>query len=62
MSGKESAAAPDTGIIFYQTEDGLTRIQVRLSDGSVWLSQRLLAEALPGLYPHHQRAYHQHLL
>jgi hypothetical protein len=44
MSGKEGAAAPDTGIIFYQTEDGQSKIQVRLSDGTVWLSQRLLAE------------------
>ena len=44
MSGNEGAAAPDTGIIFYQTEDGKSRIQVRLQDGTVWLSQRLLAE------------------
>jgi hypothetical protein len=44
MSGKDSAPAPDTGIIFYQTEDGLTRIQVRLQDGTVWLNQRLLSE------------------
>lgn len=31
-------------IILYQTEDGQSRIQVRLDNETVWLSQRLLAE------------------
>lgn len=31
-------------IVFYQGEDGRSRIQVRLGGGTVWLSQRLLAE------------------
>ncbi len=31
-------------IVFYQGEDGLSRIQVRLDGGTVWLSQRLIAE------------------
>lgn len=31
-------------IIIYNTEDGKSRIQVRLEDGTVWLSQRLIAE------------------
>lgn len=31
-------------IVFYQGEDGRSRIQVRLDGGTVWLSQRLLAE------------------
>lgn len=44
MSDDRSAAAPDTAIIFYQAEDGKSRIQVRLQDGTVWLNQRLLAE------------------
>jgi len=44
MSDKGADPAPDTGIIFYQTEDGRSRIQVRLQDGTVWLNQRLLAE------------------
>ncbi|HPT19592.1 MAG TPA: RhuM family protein, partial [Methanothrix sp.] len=44
MSDIEVAPAPDTGIVFYQTEDGKSRIQVRLQDGTVWLNQRLLAE------------------
>ena len=31
-------------LILYQTEDGKIRIEVRLQDESVWLSQRLMAE------------------
>jgi hypothetical protein len=31
-------------LVFYQGEDGRSRIQVRLDEGTVWLSQRLLAE------------------
>jgi hypothetical protein len=31
-------------IILYQTEDGCTRIEVRLEDESVWLTQVMMAE------------------
>lgn len=31
-------------ILFYQAEDGKSRIEVRLEDGTVWLSQALIAE------------------
>ena len=31
-------------LILYQTEDGRTRLEVRLQDGSVWLTQALMAE------------------
>ncbi len=31
-------------ILFYQSEDGTSRIQVRLDEGTVWLSQALIAE------------------
>jgi hypothetical protein len=31
-------------IVFYQTEDGKSRIEVRLEDNTVWLTQRLIAE------------------
>lgn len=44
MSDERGIPAPDTGMLFYQTEDGQSRIQVRLHDETVWLSQRLLAE------------------
>lgn len=32
------------GFLLYQTEDGQTRIEVRLQDETVWLSQKLMAE------------------
>jgi hypothetical protein len=35
---------PDSGILLYQTEDGHTRIQVRLENETVWLTQKLIAE------------------
>ena len=30
--------------LFYQTEDGRTRIEVRLENETVWLTQKLMAE------------------
>jgi len=36
--------APSSEILFYQTEDGRNRIEVRLEDNTVWLSQSLMAE------------------
>ena len=35
---------PQSDILIYQTEDGRTRIDVRLEDETVWLSQQLMAE------------------
>lgn len=40
--GDPSATASE--IVFYQTEDGRSRFQVSLDQGTVWLTQRLLAE------------------
>jgi hypothetical protein len=36
--------APRSDILIYQTEDGRTRIQVRLENETVWLTQKLMAE------------------
>jgi len=36
--------SPASEIVFYQGEDGRSRIQVRLDGGTVWLTQRLLGE------------------
>ena len=36
--------APSTQILLYQTEDGRTRIEVRLEDETVWLSLNQMAE------------------
>jgi hypothetical protein len=35
---------PNSDIIIYQTEDGFTKIDVRLENETVWLSQKLMAE------------------
>ena len=35
---------PSSELLIYQTEDGKTRIQVRLQDETVWLSQKMMAE------------------
>jgi len=35
---------PNSQIIIYQTENGQTKIEVRLQDETVWLAQRLMAE------------------
>ena len=37
-------AKPNSEILLYQTEDGQTRVEVRLQDETVWLSQKLMAE------------------
>lgn len=40
-----SNAAPSKGeLVLYQTEDGLTQIQLRALDGTVWLTQIEIAE------------------
>lgn len=44
MNDREILPAPDTRFMFYQTEDGKVRIEVRFEDETVWLSQRLLSE------------------
>lgn len=38
---KNSIHPEKTEIIMYQTEDGLTRIDVRMEDETVWLSELL---------------------
>ena len=35
---------PNSQLIIYQTEDGQPRLEVRLEDETVWLSQKLMAE------------------
>lgn len=66
MSEDQGTTPPDTGILFYQTEDGKSRIQVRLQDGTVWLNQRLLAElyqvSVPTINEHISTIYSDHEL
>jgi len=44
-------------LLFYRTEDGENRIQLRLHDGTVWLTQRLLAD----LYQVSVKTVNEHL-
>lgn len=44
MINQNLPAMPGGEIILYQTEDGQSRIEVRLEDESVWLTQAALAE------------------
>ena len=48
---------PSSEIIFFQQENGRSRIQVRLDGGTVWLTQRLLAE----LFQKDVRTVNEHL-
>jgi len=40
----DTAGSPDSQIIIYRTESGKTKIEVRLQDETVWLTQKLMAE------------------
>lgn len=42
--GGPAAAATGSEFVLYQTDDGLARVQVRLHEGAVWLTQRDLAD------------------
>jgi len=48
---------PDSEILIYQTEDGRTRIQVRLENETVWLSQKMMAE----LFQKNVRTINEHI-
>ena len=37
--------------LLYQTEDGQTRIEVRLQDETVWLTQKLMADLFQATVP-----------
>lgn len=41
---KKFPEKPDSHIILYQTESGETKLEVRLEDETVWLTQKLMAE------------------
>ena len=58
----ENLSAPSEGnFLFYQTEDGITRVRVLLDGGTVWLSQRLIAElygkSVPTVNEHIENIY-----
>ena len=51
---EDRALTVQSQILLYQTEDGQTRIEVRLENETVWLTQKLMAELVSKGCPHHQ--------
>lgn len=56
MSGEEQGSVSE--IVLYQAPDGRTRVECRLDEGTVWLSQALMAE----LYQRDVRTINEHLV
>jgi len=48
---KSSRKVSTSQIIFYQTEDGQTKLDVRMDKGSVWLTQKMMAELFQTTIP-----------
>lgn len=61
MSQEPENAGPVSEMVLYRTEDARTRIEVRLEGGTVWLTQRLMAElyqvSVPTVNEHLANAY-----
>lgn len=60
--GDNGDGSDDPGeLLFYQTEDGKSRIQLRLHEGTVWLTQKLIADlyqvSIPTVNGHLQSIY-----
>lgn len=49
---------PAGDFLFYQTQDGRSRIEVRLMDETVWLSQKVMAE----LFQKDVRTINEHIM
>lgn len=48
---------PDSDLILYQTEDGLTKVEVRLLGETVWLNQAQMSE----LFDKDKRTISEHI-
>lgn len=55
------ASEPSGQVILYQSPDGITRIEVRLEDDTVWLPQRAMAELFQTSVPNRKSAPENHL-
>lgn len=58
MRKKEDIVPSKSELILYQTQDGKTRIDVRLQDETVWLTQKLMAE----LFQKDVRTINEHIV
>jgi hypothetical protein len=63
MSSQDNMSVPKGEILLYQTEDGATRIDVRLQNETVWLTQRLISElyqvSVPTINEHLSNIYEE---
>lgn len=63
MSGPQDKPGGKSEILFYQSEDGKSRIQVRLEDDTVWLTQALMSElfqtSIPNISMHIRNAFQE---
>ena len=57
----EDIQMDNSQIIMYQTEDGLTKIEVTLENETVWLSQNQMAELFQRDKSTNLQAYQKHL-
>jgi hypothetical protein len=57
MKRKNNLTATTGDFLLYQTSDGTTRIEVRMQDETVWLSQKQMAE----LFQKDVRTINEHL-
>ena len=48
---------PDSDLLLYQTEDGLTKVEVRLLDETVWLNQAQMSQ----LFDKDKRTISEHI-
>ncbi len=48
---KPSNPTPETSVVLYRTEDGRSRVQVRLDAGNAWLTQAAMAELFQTTVP-----------
>ena len=60
-AGPKDNPQPSSAIILYQTKDGRSRIEVRLENETVWLTQQLIAElfqtTIPNISMHVRNIY-----
>ena len=61
--GKHLLEKPDTQLLIYQAENGETKLEVRLEDETVWLTQKLMAElfqvTIPTINEHIKNIYNE---
>lgn len=57
LTDNQGMERPASELVFFRSEDGRSRIEVRLADENVWLTQAQLAE----LYQVSKSAINQHL-